>query len=139
MLRYSPECVEEEFSEVHLQEPGSGHVISRPVVVDRNMCHFLWYGGIAGEGLRSVGAASPSKSVCSILPLARHLRAGVQCGVPAFIMPLAAPWCSPSSLAQPSLWQRTQITENCSSLLRPGPMPQGVSYVHQDHDSAMCT
>src|SRR5918994_1480282 len=31
---------------------------------------------LAGEGLRSVGAASPSKSVCSILPLARHLRAG---------------------------------------------------------------
>ena len=31
---------------------------------------------IAGEGLRSVGATSPSKSVCSILPLARHLRAG---------------------------------------------------------------
>src|SRR5215207_7868549 len=31
---------------------------------------------LASEGLRSVGAASPSKSVCSILPLARHLRAG---------------------------------------------------------------
>src|SRR5215218_9602210 len=39
---------------------------------------------VAGEGLRSVGAASPSKSVYSILPLARHLRAGVQCGVLAF-------------------------------------------------------
>src|SRR5215211_5757415 len=45
-------------------------------VEDRNIRHFLWYGGFAGEGLRSVGAASPSKSVCSILPLARHLRAG---------------------------------------------------------------
>src|SRR5919107_2160048 len=32
--------------------------------------------GVAGEGLRSVGAASSSKSVCSILPIARHLRAG---------------------------------------------------------------
>jgi hypothetical protein len=31
---------------------------------------------LAGEGLRSVGAASPSKSVCSILPLARRWRAG---------------------------------------------------------------
>src|SRR5215208_389661 len=31
---------------------------------------------LASEGLRSGGAASPSKSVCSILPLARHLRAG---------------------------------------------------------------
>jgi hypothetical protein len=42
---------------------------------------------VAGEGLRSVGAASPSKSVYSILPLARHLRAGVLYGVPAFILP----------------------------------------------------
>ena len=35
--------------------------------------------GGAGEGLRSVGeeALPSSKSVCSILPLARHLRAGV--------------------------------------------------------------
>jgi len=49
----------------------------RPFVIDRNICHFLWYGGIAGEGLRSVGVSPPSKSVCSILPLARHLRAGV--------------------------------------------------------------
>ena len=24
--------------------------------IDRNFCHFLWYGGVAGEGLRSVGA-----------------------------------------------------------------------------------
>jgi len=45
--------------------------------VDRNICHFLWYGGIASEGLRSVGVSPPSKSVCSILPLARHLQAGV--------------------------------------------------------------
>ena len=31
---------------------------------------------LAGEGLRSVGAPSPSKSACSILPLARRWRAG---------------------------------------------------------------
>jgi hypothetical protein len=48
----------------------------RPFGVDRNICHFLWYGVVAGEGLRSVGAASPSKSVCSILPIARRWRAG---------------------------------------------------------------
>jgi hypothetical protein len=54
-----------------LPSPGRGNF-----VVDRNMRHFLWYGGVAGDGLRSVGAASPSESVCSILPLARHLRAG---------------------------------------------------------------
>jgi hypothetical protein len=28
----------------------------RPFVANRNICHFLWYGGVAGEGLRSVGA-----------------------------------------------------------------------------------
>src|SRR5215211_3564629 len=28
----------------------------RPFVIDRNIRHFLWYGGVAGEGLRSVGA-----------------------------------------------------------------------------------
>jgi hypothetical protein len=50
--------------------------VSRPIGVNRNICHFLWYGEVAGEGLRSVGAVSPSKSVCSILPLARHLRTG---------------------------------------------------------------
>src|SRR5829696_3332243 len=40
---------------------------------------------VAGEGLRSVGveALPSSKSVCSILPLARHLRAGASYGVPA--------------------------------------------------------
>jgi hypothetical protein len=44
----------------------------RPFVVDRNIHHFLWYGGVAGDGLRSVGEEDPpsSKSVCSILPIA---------------------------------------------------------------------
>jgi predicted MFS family arabinose efflux permease len=42
----------------------------RPFVVDRNIRHFLWYGGVAGDGLRSVGVSPPSKSVCSILPIA---------------------------------------------------------------------
>src|SRR5919112_4497371 len=47
----------------------------RPFVVDRNICHFLWYGGVAGDGLRSVGveALPSSKSVYSILPVARRL------------------------------------------------------------------
>src|SRR5215211_4302948 len=55
----------------------------RPFVANRNICNFMWYGvverGVAGEGLRSVGeeALPSSKSVCSILPIARHLRAGV--------------------------------------------------------------
>jgi hypothetical protein len=29
---------------------------SRPFGIDRNICNFLWYGVVAGEGLRSVGA-----------------------------------------------------------------------------------
>jgi hypothetical protein len=62
----------------------------RPFVLDRNIWHFLWYGVVAGDGLRSVGeeALPSSKSVCSILPI------GI-CGpglsvAPASIMPLAA-------------------------------------------------
>jgi hypothetical protein len=44
----------------------------RPFVVDRNIRHFLWYGEVAGDGLRSDGeeALPSSKSVCSILPIA---------------------------------------------------------------------
>ena len=47
----------------------------RPFGADRNIRHFLWYGGVAGDGLRSVGeeALPSSKSVCSILPIARRL------------------------------------------------------------------
>jgi hypothetical protein len=39
----------------------------------------VWYSGGASEGLRSVGeeALPSSKSMCSILPIARLLRAGV--------------------------------------------------------------
>ena len=39
----------------------------------------MWYGGGAGDGLRSGGeeALPSSKSVCSILPIAHHWRAGV--------------------------------------------------------------
>src|SRR5215210_6174828 len=53
--------------------------VSRASVVDRNICHFVWYGGGAGDGLRSGGeeALPSSKSVCSILPIAHHWRAGV--------------------------------------------------------------
>src|SRR5215210_2023592 len=35
---------------------GRGSTGLRPFVVDRNICHFLWYGVVASEGLRSVGA-----------------------------------------------------------------------------------
>ena len=71
---YPLECVEGLFSEVQLHVGGA-----RASVVDRNICHFIWYGEVAGDGLRSVGkeALPSSKSVCSILPLACHSRAGV--------------------------------------------------------------
>ena len=60
----------------------------RPFVLDRNIRHFLWYGGDAGDGLRSVGeeALPSSKSVCSILPIA-ICGPGLY-GTPAFTMPL---------------------------------------------------
>ena len=75
---------------------------------------FVWYGGVAGEGLRSVGeeALPSSKSVCSILPIARHLRAGVLRGPGPYNPPGRA---GAPTLARPSL--------------RPTPTPQGGSYV----------
>jgi hypothetical protein len=68
----------------------------RLFVLDRNICHFLWYGGVAGEGLRSVGeeALPSSKSVCSILPIAI-------CG-PGF-SPAPALRFAPSRCPNPSL------------------------------------
>jgi hypothetical protein len=41
-LPCSPDCVEGEFYEVRVR-PG-------PFVVDRSICHFFWYGGVASEG-----------------------------------------------------------------------------------------
>ena len=48
---------------------------SCPLAADRNICNFLWYGGLAGEGLRSDGVDDlpSSKSECSILSIARRL------------------------------------------------------------------
>jgi hypothetical protein len=85
----------------------------RPIGVDGNICHFLWYGVGAGEGLRSVGAASPSKSVCSILPLARHLRAGE---IVSGSTPARGRAGSPHRT-----WRGPSLC--------PAPMPLGVSYV----------
>jgi hypothetical protein len=39
----------------------------RPLVVDRNIRHFLWYGAVAGDGLRSVGEeALPHPRACAL-------------------------------------------------------------------------
>jgi hypothetical protein len=50
-----------------------------------NNSSFLWYSEGAGEGLRSVGVEvlPPSKSICSILPTARRLRAESRTRLPA--------------------------------------------------------
>jgi hypothetical protein len=82
--------------------------------VDRNIRHFLWYGGVAGDGLRSVGeeALPSSKSVCSILPIAI-------CGpglyrAPAFTMPLVV---LGSAFLTPLLaWQRFSYPTSCAAL-----------------------
>jgi hypothetical protein len=71
----------------------------RPFVVNRNICNFLWYGGVeggAGEGLRSDGVEDLplSKSGCSILPIARRL-SGRGFRAAAFILPLAALYTEP--------------------------------------------
>jgi hypothetical protein len=63
----------------------------RPFVLDRNICSFLWYGGVAGDGLRSDGRSPPLIQERVLYPAHRHLRAGAA-GVPASIMPLAAPF-----------------------------------------------
>src|SRR5215208_1287528 len=68
----------------------------RPFVANRNIRHFVWYGGVAGEGLRSDGVDDLplSKSVCSILPIARHLRAGVsRTSHPALRVARDLEWC----------------------------------------------
>ncbi len=77
--------------------------MSRPFVADRNIRHFLWYGGFAGEGLRSVGeeALPSSKSICSILPIARHLQAGAPRWGPGLYN---APGRAHPLPARPSLW-----------------------------------
>jgi hypothetical protein len=78
---------------------------------------------VAGEGLRSVGAASPSKSVCSILPLARHLRAGeVECVIPGprpatIIRGASEPTSTalprlPPGCTSPSAWTRASAKYN---------------------------
>jgi hypothetical protein len=53
---------------------------------------YKWYRGVAGDGLRSVGEAylPLTKSGCSILPVARHLRAGIQLPGPRFLKATAA-------------------------------------------------
>jgi hypothetical protein len=64
----------------------------RPFVVDRNSCHFLWYGVVAGEGLRSVGANGdpPHPRACALSCPSPVIYGPGLAGAPAFILPLAA-------------------------------------------------
>jgi hypothetical protein len=52
--------------------PGAAFALPQPFVVERNICHFVWYSVVASEGLRSDGVDDlpPSKSGSSILPIA---------------------------------------------------------------------
>ena len=56
-------------------------------VIDRNICHFLWYGVVAGDGLRSVGEGflRSTKSVCSILLLPIAICGPGLCVAPALL------------------------------------------------------
>jgi hypothetical protein len=91
---------------------------SRPFGVDGNICSFLWYGGFAGEGLRSDGVDDLplSKSGCSILPIARRLSGRGPAGPRPFIMPVA-----PAALGSHPVPTRPSLC--------PCPTPRGLSYV----------
>src|SRR5215213_4230444 len=78
----------------------------RPFVVNRNIRNYLWYGGVARGGLRAkvLGRLGRrlqalSKSVCSILPVARWLsgRGSHQ------LRPFALPRSSAARLARAEL------------------------------------
>jgi hypothetical protein len=80
----------------------------RPFVVDRNIRHFLWYGGVAGDGLRSVGADGELPIQERVLyPAHRHLRAGALRGpglYNAWIVGRVVPhFTTPTTTTRPSL------------------------------------
>src|SRR5918994_5179183 len=119
-------------------------MIPRLFIVDRNIRHFLWYGGVAGEGLRSVGATSPSKSVCSILPLARRWRAGevFSGSTPArgsLLKPAADQQVQPPHNGQGAYHrQRCEYPEEHASI--PSPLSLAVGYNRiVNHCSALVT
>jgi hypothetical protein len=106
---------------------------SRPFVVDRNISHFFWYGVVAGEGLRSVGeeAFPSSKSVCSILPLARRL-SGRGFRAPAFIMLvlLAASFFTHYHPTRPSLRALSALRGTSGGATMTSPGGAGTSREH---------
>src|SRR5215208_5443738 len=87
---------------MNFRRVGASFGVSRPFVVDRNSCHFLWYGVVAGEGLRSVGAnrEPPNPRACAL-----------SCPSPAIYGPgslghLTRPFAlpHPEALSPPPLW-----------------------------------
>ena len=62
-------------------------VVRERCLLFETLVTYLWYGGVAGDGLRSVGVEDLplTKSGCSILPTARLLRVGVQLPGPRFL------------------------------------------------------
>jgi hypothetical protein len=80
----------------------------RPFVANRNICNFLWYGGVArgvaGEGLRSVGMSPIGPNQERVLYPARRSPfkgRGILRGVPDFIMLVSLAALLPP-LARPS-------------------------------------
>ena len=74
----------------------------RPFVVDRNIRHFLWYGGVAGDGLRSDGDETPLIQERVLYPAHRHLQAGVLRGSGLYTV-LGRAWWMDLPLARLSL------------------------------------
>ena len=93
----------------------------RPFVADRNICHFVWYGGFAGEGLSSVRVAPIGPHPrASALSCPRSPFTGRDFRAPAFIMLvlLAASFFTLLFQTRPSL------------PLRSATQPIGVRYTH---------
>src|SRR5215212_96980 len=70
---------------MNFRRVGASFGVSRPFVVDRNSCHFLWYGVVAGEGLRSVGVEPPLIQERLLYPAHRSPFTGrgeVECVIP---------------------------------------------------------
>jgi hypothetical protein len=73
------------------------------IAVDRNVRHFLWYGGVAGDGLRSVGAGHVSQPRACALSCPSPAIRGPEC-----IGPLTRPavplYCTAGPLCMPGLY-----------------------------------
>ena len=117
----------------------------RPFGVDRNICHFLWYSGVAGDGLRSVGEDGELPIQERVLyPAPRHLRAGALRGsglYNACIVGRVVPYrssttrpslCAPSALRGTSGDTMTTPGGACTGgRLQPSPRARHTGFYHR--------